>query len=354
MEDILGSLNIIFIVMLVWGLTNPDKNFLPNKFNKNRKNIFIFYFILLTISVSLFNIFYNKQNKTIEEIREPIKKEITKNLTLMDYKNSSNKDELLIPLLKKNIQFNDYKNYKNCVGDFVYQKSPTLLLEEIIRWCDNEKLRDKRAFYSHINELEIRENGNYKVSFDEDIALIKKEKLKIATKLSIEWEEKTYIGKIKSIKKKKSPFKALEEFGGLYTAKEISKNEVILYTPYYTSNDEKFILEEAKRNFIDGVFQSFIYTDVSHIKIGIFLQEDKTKEIHKFSFKGSIKREDALNVAKSLLNITSFNDLVKTTIFDDGSGQFTSYNSIMNRIRFNDAGTPTLDLFFQELSKVTY
>jgi len=354
MEDFLGFTNIILLGMLVWGLIKPKKIFLPKKFNKNRLNVFIFYFVLFIISLTLFNIFYNKQNDIETTNIQEIKTIVNKNATLSDYKNSSDRNNLLLALLKNNISNVDFTHYKNCVGDFVYQKDRTLALTEIIEWCDNEKLRNKRSFYSHINELEVRENGNYKISFDENIALLKKQKLNEATQLSIEWEEKTYIGKIQTIKKKVSPFKALEDFGGLYTAVEISKNEVILYTPYYANDEEEWILESAKRNFIDGVFQSFIHTDVDYIKIGIFLQENETKKQHRFSFQGSIKRKDALNVAKKLLHIESFNDLVEIKVFDDGSGQAVFNNPIMNRIKFNDAGTPTLNIFFEELSKVTY
>ncbi len=98
----------------------------------------------------------------------------SKIITLADYKNSKDRDNLLLPLLEKNALTQDYKN---CIGDFVYQKDPTLSLKEIIKWCSNEQKNNIRAFYSHINELEVRENGNYKISFDENIALIKKEKL---------------------------------------------------------------------------------------------------------------------------------------------------------------------------------
>lgn len=331
---------------------------------KETKERLIGGFIILMV-IGLFMDYTPSKETNVEEIKattketpKPKRKEL---FTLGDYKESSK--EVKLAYIKKMFKANKWSKenerkyltpYYDCMGDFAYQKDPSLTFLEVVKWCDNERANNTRSFYSHINELDVRNSGKYEIGYDKNIALLKKEKKEKATNISIALEKKSFIGTLKTVKKKESPFKALEEFGGLYTVKEISKNEVILYTSYHANNDEKFILEEAKRNFIDGVYQSFIYTDVDYIKVDILLQEEETKEQHIFSFQGSIKREDALKVAKELLNIKSFNDLVETKTFKDSDFEFVSYNAMMNRIRFNDAGYPTLNLFFEELSKVTY
>ncbi len=284
------------------------------------------------------------ENQEIKKINEPI--------DLKEYKalSKEQRDEVITQTIKKNNWDISLKNdYVNCMGDFAYSKSEQLAYGEVIQWCKNEKEKNLRRFHSHINELEVRKNGNYNIGYDKNIALLKKQKLEEATKIAIKKQENSLIGKNIPVKKVRTPAQALKEFGGLYTVKEISKNEVILYTTYYQNQDEYITLEEAKRNFIDGVFQAFIYTDVEYITISIILQENQTKKQHRFSFKGMIKRKDALKVAQELLNIKSFSDLVK--VEKAGDYQYTTYNAIANRARYNDTGNPTLNVFFEKLVK---
>ena len=298
-----------------------------------------------------------------DEVKVAIKKEVTAKtkelFTLGDYKESSK--EIKLAYIKKMFQANKWSKenerkyltpYYDCMGDFAYQKDTSLTFLEVVKWCDNERAKFTIKFYSHINELDVRNSGNYKIVFDENIALLKEQKKEEAKRIAIELQKKSITSENKEFPKHQTPAQALEELGGLYTVKEISKNEVILYISYYAGDNEEWFLEEAKRSFIDGVFQAFIYTDVDFIKIGVLIQENETKKQHILSFQGSIRREDALKITQSLLHINKFDDLI--TVKKADTFVYAIYNSIANRARYNDQGTPTLNIFFDELSKVTY
>lgn len=303
----------------------------------------------------LIGVFLPDSDKKEEQVAKKEQKVQNKKiLTLGEYKNSSEKEkkEYIGTVFLANKwdkeKFNKYLiDYYNCMGDFAYQKDQKLTFIEVFKWCDNERANNKIHFYSHINELDIRKNGHYNIGYDKKIALLKKEKMEEAKKLAISLQEKSITKNTKNFKKYKTPLQPLEDLRGLYTVKEISKNEVVLYTAYFKGDSEQIILEEEKRNFIDAVFQTFIYTNIDFIKIGVI-----TKERNDLSFQASIKREDALKVTQKLLHVNKFDDLIKVQKIDNTT--FTSYNSIANRARYNDQGAPTLNAFFEELSKVTY
>jgi hypothetical protein len=147
------------------------------------------------------------------------------------------------------------------------------------------------------------------------------------------------------------PFEALKNFGA-FEPVELSNNEYILYTSYFPQDNDYIVLEEAKRTFIYGIYLSFIHTNIQNIKIGVVPREVKTNKKHKYSFSGSIKKEDAIKIAKNLLHINNINELLGNQAGDIFLNDVPS--NIFNKALFNDAGTPTLDVFFNELSKVTY
>jgi len=310
-----------------------------------------------------------------KEVQEPtaIKSQLGSHdiLTLGQYKESLEKQKkeyigtvfLSNKWTKKN--FEKYlDDYYNCMGDFAYQKDPNLTFIEVFKWCDNERANNYQSFLSHINELDVRNSDNYKISFDENIALLKKEKLLYAIKQAKMKEKNDY--KKRDIKLKPSKFNTarevieyLNDFSeDMQTFEEYSKNHIRLSTTFVDGDIDKYVLEEVKRTFIYGIFRVFIHSDIEEIQLTVVpllidLKPYKTIGYKKeFSITGTIKREDALNVAKKLLNIESFNELVKITRIDNF--QTETWNSTMLRAIYNDQGSPTLNLFFQELSKVTY
>jgi len=144
MEDFLRILNVIFLFMLMWGLLKPNKIFLPNRFTKNRKNIFLFYFILLLISTTLFNTFYNKKNVVASplldnENKQEVKKEI---------------------VMKEKIHYK--QNTPQMAEQFGYVLQGSMICDNLIMRVDTEeKLRKRlgvkdvrKPSLSHLNGIE--------------------------------------------------------------------------------------------------------------------------------------------------------------------------------------------------------
>jgi len=276
----------------------------------------------------------------------------TKDITLKIYKQFRENERhkyLKEVLIYEKIDLNQLDNYINCMGDFAYSKNEDLSFKEVLMWCKNE---NKRAFLSHINELYLREEGNYKISYDENIEKIKKDKLDLATEKSIKEEEHTLKGVKPSPTRYDKPIEALNAFGGLYDIVEVSKDTLILYTPFYKNYGNEIIMEDIKRNFIYGIYISLIHTNYESITIKVIPQESNTKEeLKELTIRGKIRRKDAIQVAEKLLKINKLDDLLGEDIGDYFSKD--SPNKIFKRALYNDMGRPTLNVFFEELSNVT-
>ncbi len=147
------------------------------------------------------------------------------------------------------------------------------------------------------------------------------------------------------------PINVLKNFGS-FEAVELNREEIILYTSFYPNDEKQYILEEAKRSFIQGIYLSFIQTPVQKIKIAIIPREVDTNKKHEYSFQGSIKRKDALLIAQELLNIKQFDDLLGET--NNNSFFKDSPSPIFNKALYNDQGTPGLNVFFEKLTKLTF
>jgi hypothetical protein len=131
--------------------------FSPIKKNKT----FLFYMFIILIFANIF--IDNNQDNQQKHQQEPATK-ITQpkniyfhTLTLKDYKEGRNKDELIEKLLGDKTILGE--SFENCIGDLAYNKSPEIKLKDALGWCINESQNNKVAFFSHINELKLRESG---------------------------------------------------------------------------------------------------------------------------------------------------------------------------------------------------
>jgi len=266
---------------------------------KETKKKLIAGFIILSIIG-----YFVPDTKQKDESDKTTKKEQTQdidinNMTLGMYKNQNEKIKIMLTdlFITKNKWNGKLKDeYERCMDDFTKTKDNTLLYSEVIKWCN-------------INLEPPKEKS------------------------------------LKTIKKLNNVADVMENFGGPYNIRALSNNSIILYTKYFPTDSDYTIIEEAKRTFIDAVFQTFLYTDFKTVTIAIIPQNFKDTSKSKFSFKASIKKEDAIKVMRKALNVHNIMELYQS------SG---ATNRKFNQARYNDQGGITLDVFFKELSKVTY
>lgn len=209
-------------------------------------------------------------------------------------------NEMFISLNKWDVKLKN--EYMNCMDDFTEKKNKQLLFKEVISWC-NKKL------------------------------------------------EKVKVTNYKKPTQYKNAIDALKLFG-TFEPVEISKSEFVLYIDHITGEEDYIILEEAKRAFIDATYISFVQTDLKEINLSIIPRENNNKANHKYSFKGSIKKEDAVIVAKKLLQVKSLDELFGSMINDKFYNDTPS--PIFNKIRFNNHNSHNLDIYFKELSEKTF
>ena len=110
------------------------------------------------------------------------------------------------------------------------------------------------------------------------------------------------------------------------------------------------ILEGIKRDLIYGVYRTFIHTDHDTVKItGIPLLLDlknlsKRDYLQQYKATIQVKRDEVLQVAKKLFQVSSLSDLVSSS---------NLWTNVFNQGYYNDQGSPTLDVHYAALLEVS-
>ena len=212
--------------------------------------------------------------------------------TLSDYANSYEKSEIIQKALKvKNWNIALMDDYEKCMNDFSRTKDPNLEFSMVLGWC-NMRLEPSKEK----PQLEVKRFDN--------VADV------------------------------------MREWGGNYDIDSVKPNEIILYTKYFPNDFDKYILEEAKRYFIDAVYQTFLHTDFDEVTITVIPTNVQNPKESKYAFKGTISKNDALRVLKEAVGVTDLRELY----VESGSA-----SRKFNQIRYNDQGGLTLDRFFNML-----
>jgi hypothetical protein len=246
-----------------------------------------------------------------QEQQTPVKKELIEptshkkekidieKMTLKNYKVQDEKTQILLSevFIKSNKWDEKLKDsYKNCMDEFTRTKNEDLYFSEVIQWC-NKKLELPRE------------------------------------------EPLVTVNKLNNVSD------VMEQWGGNYDIKTISNNSVVLYIKYHSIDESEWIKADIHRAFIDTVYQTFLYTDFKTVTIEIVPTNIDNPSQTKVSYKGSVKKEDAIKVMKNTLSVSDIKELYKI----GGSS-----NRKFDQARYNDQGGITLNVFFQELSKVAY
>lgn len=250
------------------------------------------FVILMIIGAFLPSKEANVENNTSKE-----KIDIEK-MTLGMYKTQDEKTQILLSevFIKSNKWDEKLKDsYKNCMDEFAKTKNEDLHFSEVVKWC------------------------NIKLEPPKEEPLVTVDKLNNVSNVMKRW--------------------------GNYDIGTLSDNSIVLYTKYHSGDDSQWVVDNAKRAFIDTVYQTFLYTDFKTVTIGVIPTNIDNPSQTKFSFKGSVKKEDAMKVIQNTLAVGDIKELYKM----GGSS-----NRKFNQARYNDQGGITLNVFFQELSKVAY
>lgn len=130
-----------------------------------------------------------------------------------------------------------------------------------------------------------------------------------------------------------------------------------LGSPQYpdSADDPEIIETEVKEAIVYGIYQSFIHTPIQEITVTAIPQvfninTKKTKYLKKYKKTISITRQEALILVQKYLKVSAFSDLKtdkqvgELLIHDQWSDDFF-------RVYHNHIGEPSLNLFFEELSK---
>ena len=148
----------------------------------------------------------------------------------------------------------------------------------------------------------------------------------------------------------KTPKEALENFGA-YVEKG-TKNSVTIFE-FYAGESKDVMDFYIKRDIVKGFLISFINTKVKKLTLTVNIREFPKKQFIKTAFKGTLRKKDALKVAKKLLHINSLDKLVGNYIPMNGENVYMkdAPNQLFNQIIYNDQGGVTLNVFYRELSK---
>ncbi len=164
---------------------------------------------------------------------------------------------------------------------------------------------------------------------------------------------------------KPSSFSSVKEFfekiGGYSesngTLKILSLSPLhIQLSPVVVKEDFPETIEnEVRRALVDGIYRSFIHTNVNQIVVtAVPLEIDfSTKERrYVIGYKRTISksRKEALDLVKRYLRVSSFSDLI--TDFKVGDMVFSDqWTKEFKRLYYNDQGPPGLVRFVGELAK---